>query len=126
MIKVTQDGENKFTIEWDENDPNEKMFNNWTEEDFINAIQDKLQSLEELGVLDNATEAINQINDHIEDTTLHEFIDQTAEELFQDISNAEKIHDWYSVKEEAIREYQSDELSQGGDVPPPPNFPLFP
>jgi len=52
MIEVTQDGENKFTISWDENDPNEKMFNTWTEEDFINAIQDKLKALEELGVLD--------------------------------------------------------------------------
>ena len=146
MIKVTQDGENKFTIEWDENDPNEKMFNNWTEEDFINAIQNKLQSLEELGVLDNATEAINQINDHIEEEIIatceetfgkecyensehkdyYEFIDQTAEELFEDISNAEKFIDWYSVKEEAIREYQSDQLKEDGDVPPPDNFPLFP
>ena len=144
MIEVTQDGENQFTISWDENDPNEKMFNTWTEEDFINAIQDKLKSLEELGVLDNATEAVNQINNHIEeeiiatceetfgedcyekDNTLHEFIDQTAEELFEDISNAEKFTDWYSVKEEAIREYQSDELKEDRDVPPPNNFPLFP
>ena len=131
MIEVTQDGENTFTISWDENDPNEKMFNTWTEEDFINAIQDKLKSLEELGVLDNATEAVNQINDHIEeeiiqDTTLHEFIDQTAEELFEDISNAEKFTDWYSIKEEAIREYQSDQLKEDGTVPPPDNFPLFP
>jgi hypothetical protein len=144
MIEVTQDGENQFTISWDENDPNEKMFNTWTEEDFINAIQDKLKSLEELGVLDNATEAVNQINDHIEeeiiatceetfgedcyekDTTLYEFIDQTAEELFEDISNAEKFTDWYSVKEEAIREYQDTELKEDRDVPPPNNFPLFP
>ena len=112
MIEVTQDGENTFTISWDENDPHEKMFNTWTEEDFINAIQDKLKALEELGVLDNATEAVNQINDHIEDTTLYEFIDQTAEELFEDISNAEKFTDWYSVKEEAIREYQDTELKE--------------
>ncbi|QPB08056.1 hypothetical protein PQC11_gp008 [Synechococcus phage S-H9-1] len=144
MIEVTQEDDNTFTISWDENDPQERMFNTWTEEDFINAIQDKLKALEELGVLDNATEAVNQINDHIEeeiiatceetfgeecyekDTTLHEFIDQTAEELFEDISNAEKFTDWYSVKEEAIREYQSDELKEDGDVPPPNNFPLFP
>ena len=144
MIEVTQDGENQFTISWDENDPQEKMFNTWTEEDFINAIQDKLKSLEELGVLDNATEAINQINDHIEDeiiatceetfgedcyekdTTLYEFIDQTAEELFEDISNAEKFTDWYSVKEEAIREYQSDQLKEDRTLPPPDIFPLFP
>ena len=144
MIEVTQEDDNTFTISWDENDPQERMFNTWTEEDFINAIQDKLKALEELGVLDNATEAVNQINDHIEeeiiatceetfgeecyekDTTLHEFIDQTAEELFEDISNAEKFTDWYSVKEEAIREYQDNELKEDRTLPPPDNFPLFP
>ena len=107
MIEVTQEDDNTFTISWDENDPQEKMFNTWTEEDFINAIQDKLKSLEELGVLDDATEAVNNINDHIEeeiiatceetfgkecyekDTTLYEFIDQTAIEVFEDIQNAE-------------------------------------
>ena len=82
MIDVKQEDDNTFTIYWDENDPQESMFNTWTEEDFINAIQNKLQSLEELGVLDNATQAINQINDHIEEEF---FIDQSAEEVNQDI-----------------------------------------
>jgi len=144
MIDVKQEDDNTFTIYWDENNPKESILNTWTEEDFINAIQNKLQSLEELGVLDNATQAINQINDHIEDeiiatceetfgedcyekdTTLYEFIDQTAEELFEDISNAEKFTDWYSVKEEAIREYQDNELKEDRTLPPPDNFPLFP
>ena len=111
MIEVTQDGENTFTISWDENDPNEKMFNTWTEEDFINAIQDKLKSLEELGVLDDATQAINQINDHIEEEF---FIDQSAEEVNQDILNAQKF----------LRD-QDTELKEDRVVPPP-NFPLFP
>lgn len=82
MIDVKQEDDNTFTIYWDENDPKESILNTWTEEDFINAIQNKLQSLEELGVLDNATEAINQINDHIEEEF---FIDQSAEEVNQDI-----------------------------------------
>jgi hypothetical protein len=43
-IKVTQDCENKFTIEWDENDPTESMFNDWKEEDFINAIENYLKT----------------------------------------------------------------------------------
>ena len=43
-IKVTQDDENKFTIEWDANDPQESMFNNWKEEDFINAIENYLKT----------------------------------------------------------------------------------
>ena len=82
MIHVHQEDDNTFTISWDETDPQESILNTWTEEDFINAIQNKLQSLEELGVLDNATKAINQINDHIEEEF---FIDQTAEEVNQDI-----------------------------------------
>jgi hypothetical protein len=34
------------------------------------------------------------------------YIDQTAEEVNQDINT---IHDWYSAKEEAIREYHNQE-----------------
>ena len=82
MIDVKQEDDNTFTITWDENDPHESMFNTWTEEDFINAIQNKLQAFEELGVLDDATAAVNQINDHIEEEF---FIDQTPEEVNEDI-----------------------------------------
>ena len=112
MIEVTQDGENTFTISWDENDPIESMFNDWTEEDFINAIQNKLQSLEELGVLDNATEAISQINNHIEEEF---FIDQTPEEAIQDIQTLKNF----------IRD-QDNQLKEDRVVPLPDNFPLFP
>jgi len=82
MIDCTQNEDGTFTISWDENDPQESMFNTWTEEDFINAIQDKLNTLQELGVLDDATDAVNEINDHIEEEF---FIDQTPEEVNQDI-----------------------------------------
>ena len=111
MIDVKQEDDNTFTIYWDENDPKESILNTWTEEDFINAIQNKLQSLEELGVLDNATEAINQINDHIEEEF---FIDQTPEEVNEDIQT---LKDFIAN--------QGTEQSQDRTVPPP-NFPLFP
>ena len=114
-IEVTQDDDKTFTISWDENDPQESILNTWTQEDFIHAIEDKLNSLKELGVLDNATEAINQVTEY--------FIDQTAEEVNQDINT---LHDWYKVKEEAIREYQDNELKEERTLPPPDNFPLFP
>ena len=174
MIEVTQQDDKTFTISWDENDPQESIFNDYTEEDFINLIQNYLKSLEESTNINinQVTEAVNNINDHIEEeiiatceetfgeecydeefwedyhnnkhsdkskaisrrlkeiykerNTLYEFIDQTAEDLFQDLNDAEKVHDWYSVKEEAIREYQSDQLSQDRTLPPPDNFPLFP
>jgi len=81
MINVKQEDNGTFTISWDENDPQESILNTWTQEDFINAIQNKLESLEELGVADNATEAINQVTEY--------FIDQTPEEDEQDIRNAQ-------------------------------------
>lgn len=81
MINVKQENNGTFTISWDENDPQESILNTWTQEDFINAIQNKLQSLEELGVADDATEAINQVTEY--------FIDQTPEEVEQDIRNAQ-------------------------------------
>ena len=134
MIEVTQDHENRFTIYWDENDPQESIFNNYTEEDFINLIQNYLNTLQKSGEVDinQVTEAVNQINDHIEEEIIntceetygkecyenaehkeyYEFIDQTAEDLFNALNEQEKVHDWYSVKEEAIREYQDTELKE--------------
>ena len=133
MIDCKENEDGTFTISWDENDPQESIFNDFKEEDFINLIQNYLKSLQESGEVDinQVTEAVNQINDHIEEEF---FIDQTAEEVNQDINT---LHDWYSVKEEAIDEYlketnietygdQGTEQSQSGTVPPPPNFPLFP
>ena len=137
MIEVTQDDENRFTIYWDENDPTEKIFNNYTEEDFINLIQNYLNTLQKSGEVDinQVAEAVNQINDHIEEEIIavceetfgkecyensehkdyYEFIDQTAIEVFENIQNAEdKARD------------QDTEQSQDRTLPPPDNFPLFP
>jgi hypothetical protein len=36
MINVKDHEDGSFTIEWDENDPEESIFNDWTKEDFIN------------------------------------------------------------------------------------------
>jgi hypothetical protein len=41
-VKVLEDG--SFEISWDENDPNEKIFNNFTEQDFIDAIKEGLKN----------------------------------------------------------------------------------
>lgn len=81
MINVKQEDDGSLTITWDENDPQESILGTWTQEDFIHAIEDKLNSLKELGEVDNATEAINQVTDY--------FIDQTSEEVQQDIRNAQ-------------------------------------
>lgn len=51
-IKVTENSNGTFTIDWDENDPQESIFNNWTEQDFINAIEDYLKALQKSGEID--------------------------------------------------------------------------
>jgi len=115
MIDCTQNEDGTFTVSWDENDPQESIFNNWKEEDFINAITNYLNSLKESGEVDdnieeNLTESIEQITEFF--NTEHEerdqrdfdqayenyiqasyevspyYIDQTAEEVTQDIKTA--------------------------------------
>ena len=45
MIQVTENEDKSFTISWDETSPTESILNTWTEDDFIRAIK---QSIEEL------------------------------------------------------------------------------
>jgi hypothetical protein len=45
-IEVTQLEDGSFDISWDENDPAESILNTWTQEDFIKAIMDHLESLD--------------------------------------------------------------------------------
>ena len=47
MIEVKQLEDNSFEISWDEKDPQESMFNTWTESDFLDAIQKQLDNLKE-------------------------------------------------------------------------------
>jgi hypothetical protein len=44
MIEVNMEEDNSFTISWDENDPLEKILNDWKEEDFINCIMESLKN----------------------------------------------------------------------------------
>jgi len=116
MIDVKENEDGTFTIYWDENDPNEKIFNDFTAEDFINLIQNYLNSLKESGVIDDdgeekLTESIEAISEF--------FIDQTAEEVEQDINtvhefweeynnNCAEVKDpdsWYEVKSQEIDQY---------------------
>lgn len=47
MIEVKELGDNSFEISWDENDPKESILNNFTEQDFIDVITNRLKELEE-------------------------------------------------------------------------------
>lgn len=45
MVEVTPNEDGSFEITWDENDPQESIFNTWTEEDFIRVIEQYLDEL---------------------------------------------------------------------------------
>jgi hypothetical protein len=45
-IKVEEREDGSFDISWDENDPQESIFNTWTQSDFVNAITNHLNELE--------------------------------------------------------------------------------
>ena len=49
MINVEQINENEFTISWDENSPEESIFNTWTKDDFIRAIKQFIEELNNNG-----------------------------------------------------------------------------
>jgi len=46
-IKVTEKEDNSFEISWNENDPQESIFNHYTEEDFIRVITEYLDKLKQ-------------------------------------------------------------------------------
>jgi hypothetical protein len=45
MIEVKEEQDGSFTISWDEKDPIESIMNDWTESDFIDALEEHLESL---------------------------------------------------------------------------------
>jgi len=104
MIKVTQDNDNTFTIEWDENDPTEKVFNDYTEEDFINLIQNYLNTLQESGEVDinQVTEAVNNINDHIEEEIIATCEETFGEECYDEEFWEDYHNNKHSDKSKAI------------------------
>ena len=78
-IKVTQDGERTFTIYWDEKDPLESMFNNWTEQDFINAIQDYLNQIKSITDEQLLAESIYEVEEFYKDIeTIGRYISQNT------------------------------------------------
>ena len=131
MIDVKENEDGTFTISWDENDPQESIFNDFKEEDFINLIQNYLNTLKESGVLDDdgeqkLTESIEQITefffedyeDAYEDYIQASYevspyyIDQTAEEVNQDIDTARQYIQSTNEEtygEQAIRKDDEDD-----------------
>lgn len=90
MINVKEEDDGSLTISWDENDPIESILNDWTEEDFLNCILDKCKEVlgeeEYNNILKNPEESGEESSDTI-------FINQTPEEVLQDIETAKDFLD---------------------------------
>ena len=85
MIKVTQENETTFTIEWDEKDPGESIFNSFTEQDFIDVLQYYCeQELSKLEYTESIRKESGEINDDIEELTEHFFEDPYLQETNED------------------------------------------
>ena len=138
MIEVTENDDKTFTISWDENDPQESIFNDFKEEDFINLIQNYLKSLQESGEVDinQVAEAVSQINNHIEEEIINTCEETFGKECYEGAEHEDYYNkvikdpdNWYEAKAQAIEEYLRDqdaEQSQTRTVPPPEHFPHFP
>ena len=130
MIEVTENADKTFTISWDENDPQESVFNDFKEEDFIALIQNYLKSLQESGEVDinQVTEAVNHINDHIEEEIINTCEETYGKECYEGAKHKD-YYDWYEAKAQAIEEYLRDqdaEQQKDRTLPPPEHFPHFP
>jgi hypothetical protein len=85
MIDVKEENDGSFTISWDENDPIESILNTWTEEDFIDCIRKRCKEVlgeEEYNNILNAEKSGEESPNVI-------YIDQTEEEVIQDLNNAQ-------------------------------------
>ena len=49
MIQVTENEDKSFTISWNETSPTESILNDWTSEDFIKVIMERLEELKNNG-----------------------------------------------------------------------------
>lgn len=114
MIDVKQENDGSLTIYWDENDPIESVLNDWTEEDFIQCIMQKCEEILEAEkyirrkglnfnyrkVQESNYPHYNQTEENFYGEYTEQtggesqktyYIDQTPEEVQQDIDNASKF-----------------------------------
>ena len=100
MIDVKYNGDGSFTIDWDENDPQESILNDWTKEDFIqffqwaaerelrkNAENSREESSEDGGITEATQEDWNDFweGDDITEKEEDNYIQATNEETFWEV-----------------------------------------
>jgi len=95
MIDVKENEDGSFTISWDSEDPYESIFNNWTEEDFTKLIEDYCHKV--IAAAESDPDKFQEkfaTAGHlgIPFTGAKQYdIDQTAEEVNEDINTAQEF-----------------------------------
>ena len=114
MINVKDNGDGSFIIEWDENDPQESILNDWTKEDFIDFFNYRLgleksqeeyvgKNSEKFGGKSKKTSNVSEATEKdYED--FWEGDDITEQEIDQD--------NWYKAKRQEIDQYLKDTNEQ--------------
>ncbi len=77
MINVTQESENTFTIEWDENDPGESIFNSFTEKDFIDVLM--YYAKKELDKIENSSSTEEEYGETDNDAAWKEYCEASLD-----------------------------------------------
>ena len=106
MINVKDQGDGSFIIEWDENYPQESIFNDWTKEDFIQFFK---------------WAAENELRKNAEQSG-----EESQETYYNSESEGKEIDTYVQATNEDTYGIKGDELTEDRDVSPPKNFPHFP
>ena len=107
MINVKDNGDGSFIIEWDENDPEESILNDWTKEDFIQFFNYRLglEKSQQEYVGKNAEKFRGKSK---ETSNVSEATEDDYEDFWEGDSITEQEIDqnnWYKVKSQEIDHY---------------------
>ena len=102
MINVKDNGDGSFIIEWDENDPEESILNDWTKEDFIDFFNYRLglekSQQEYVGKNAEKFRGKSKETSNVSEATTEEDYEDFWEEYdgnCQEIKDPDKIYDNY-------------------------------
>ena len=89
MINVEEHEDGSFTISWDENDPEESIFNDWTKEDFINFFKYRLSQDQ------SEKEYVGKNAEKFGGKSPNPAVTEATEEDYEDFWEGEIIQDTY-------------------------------
>jgi len=109
-IEVTEETNGTFTISWDENDPLESIFNDWTEEDFIQVITEAAERILSQQEYCNEKQKVNSAKTGGESQNSN--ISEATEKDWEDFWNSESEGREYSEATQELLNTQEETFGQ--------------